>query len=183
MGGEMSLALRTVRCCSMLVVALIAPRTTAGQGQAHAGHDLGEVDFPVSCSADARREFNRGVALLHHMTYPQARAAFERTASVDSTCAMAHWGTAMTLFQPLWPTRPSPQALQRGWDLVQTAKRLAPPTELERLFIAAAEAFYLEPSATDYWLRIRRWEQAMEKVHAASPDSPEAAAFYALAHL
>jgi tetratricopeptide (TPR) repeat protein len=96
---------------------------------------------------------------------------------------MAHWGIAMTLFQPLWPTRPGPEALQRGWDAVQKAKALQPPTERERLFLAATEAFFLEPASPDYWLRIRRWEQAMEKVYASFPDDGEAATFYALAHL
>ncbi|HEY5546226.1 MAG TPA: tetratricopeptide repeat protein [Gemmatimonadaceae bacterium] len=89
----------------------------------------------------------------------------------------------MTLFQPLWPTRPGPDALQRGWDAVQKAKALDPPAELERLFIAAAEAFFLDPASTDYWLRIRRWEQAMQRAYDAFPDDLEAAAFYALAHL
>jgi hypothetical protein len=96
---------------------------------------------------------------------------------------MAHWGIAMTLFQPLWPTRPAPAALQRGWDAVQTARRLQPPTARERLFIAATEAFFLEPSGTDYWLRIRRWEQAMDTLYSAFPDDADAAAFYAVAHL
>jgi tetratricopeptide (TPR) repeat protein len=96
---------------------------------------------------------------------------------------MAYWGIAMTLFQPVWPTRPGPEALQRGWDTVQKAKTLQPPTERERLFVAAAEAFFLEPMSSDYWLRIRRWEKATEKVHTSFPDDPEAAAFYALAHL
>ena len=146
-------------------------------------HALGTVDFPVSCSAPARTEFNQAVALLHHMTYPQAREAFQRVSTTDPGCAMAHWGYAVTLFQPLWPTRPSPAALQRGWDEVQKAKALAPQTERERLFIAAAEAFFLDPASTDYWLRIRRWEQAMQKVYAAFPDAPDAATFYALAHL
>jgi tetratricopeptide (TPR) repeat protein len=154
-----------------------------GQAQHHAGHPLGTVDFPVSCSKEAQVEFNRAVALLHHMTYPQARETFERVATTDPRCAMAHWGVAMTLFQPLWPTRPRPEALQRGWDAVQKAKALQPPTERERLFVAAAEAFFLEPASSDYWLRVRRWEQAMEKVYTALPDDPEAAAFYALAHL
>jgi tetratricopeptide (TPR) repeat protein len=154
-----------------------------GQGQQHAGHPLGAVDSRVTCSEQAQAEFNRAVALLHHMTYPQAREAFERVATTDPRCAMAHWGIAMTLFQPLWPTRPRPAALRRGWEAVEKAKSLRPPTERERLFVAAAEAFFLEPEATDYWLRIRRWEQAAEKVYAAFPEDPEAAAFYALAHL
>jgi tetratricopeptide (TPR) repeat protein len=96
---------------------------------------------------------------------------------------MAHWGIAMTLFQPLWPTRPGSEALQQGWEAVQNAKALQPPTERERLFVAAAEAFFLDPKASDYWLRIRRWEQAMERTYASVPDDSEAAAFYALAHL
>ena len=86
------------------------------------------------------------MALLHHMTYPQAREAFEQVLSIDPRCAMAHWGLAMTLFQPLWPTRPSPDALRRGWAAVEAAKALQPPTERERLFVATAEAFFLAPA-------------------------------------
>jgi tetratricopeptide (TPR) repeat protein len=66
---------------------------------------------------------------------------------------------------------------------VEKAKALQPPTERERLFVATAEAFFLEPASSDYWLRIRRWEQAAEKVYTTFPDDPEAATFYALAHL
>src|SRR5262249_54245051 len=95
----------------------------------HDDHALGKVDFPISCSKQAQEEFNRAVALLHHMTYPQSREAFERVATIDSKCAMAHWGIAMTLFQPLWPTRPRPDALRRGWEEAQKAKSLLPPTE------------------------------------------------------
>jgi hypothetical protein len=36
--------------------------------QAHAGHALGTVHFPVSCSAPAQRDFDQALALLHHMT-------------------------------------------------------------------------------------------------------------------
>lgn len=149
--------------------------------QQHTGHIPGTVDFSVSCSEKAQGEFNRAVVLLHHMTYPQARESFQRVAEIDPQCAMAHWGIAMTLFQPLWPTRPQPEALRRGWEAVQKAKVLQPPTERERLFVAAAEAFFLDPASSDYWLRIRRWEKASEKVYAAFPDDLEAAAFYALA--
>ncbi|HUG97563.1 MAG TPA: hypothetical protein VMQ83_00115 [Gammaproteobacteria bacterium] len=149
----------------------------------HADHPLGTVNFPVTCTEQAQVQFHRAVALLHHMTYPQAREAFEQIAATDPRCAMAQWGIAMTLFQPLWPTRPGVEERQRGWEAVQKAKALELPTERERLFVAAAEAFFLEPLESDYWLRIRRWEQASEKLYAAFPDDPEATAFYALSHL
>jgi tetratricopeptide (TPR) repeat protein len=178
---------RSVFLCLRAGLMLVLLGSCAGgagvQVQQHAGHSLGTVDFPIICSEQAQVEFNRAVALLHHMTYPQAREAFQQVATTDPQCAMAHWGIAMTLFQPLWPTRPGPDALQRGWEEVQKAKALQPRTERERLFVAAAEAFFLEPASSDYWRRIRRWEQAMERTYASFPDDPEAAAFCALAHL
>ena len=163
---------------SLLIIAL------AGPAHAQAGHSeqLGTVSFPTSCSAAVQPEFTRAVALLHHMTYPEARKAFAQVAAADSRCAMAHWGIAMTLFQPLWPTRPSPAALQLGWDEVRKAREL-PLSEREKLFVTAAEAFFLEPASPDYWLRIRRWQQAAEAAHTALPGDPEAAVFSALAHL
>lgn len=158
-------------------------RLLFAQPDAHDGHSLGVVDFPISCSSGVHAAFDRAVALLHHMTYPEARKAFELVAASDPRCAMAQWGIAMTLFQPLWPTRPSPDALRRGWEAVEKAKTLDPPTERERLFVAAAEAFFLEPSSADYWLRIRRWEQSSERLYAAYPEDADAASFYALALL
>ena len=92
---------------------------------AHDHEALGTVHFPVSCSPEAQQAFEHGLALLHHMTYPQAREAFQQVAALDPKCAMAHWGVAMTLFQPLWPTRPGPDARQRGWDELQAAEKLA----------------------------------------------------------
>ncbi|HEU5238746.1 MAG TPA: hypothetical protein VFU37_16565 [Pyrinomonadaceae bacterium] len=166
---------------SLLVAVVLLLVACQSQAQ-HTHESLGMVNFPVSCSSRAQAEFNHAVALLHHMTYPQAREAFQRVAVIDPKCAMAHWGVAMTLFQPLWPTRPGPSALQLGWKEVQQARALESAPR-EQMFIVAAEAFFLDPASSDYWLRIRRWEEAMEKVYAAFPNDSEAAAFYALAHL
>lgn len=168
---------------SVLVLVVACTSSRSDPPQEHAGHSLGNVHFPVSCSAQAQAEFKRGIALLHHMTYPQARQAFQRAAAIDPRCAMAHWGFAMTLFQPLWPTRPGPEALRAGWEAVEKAEELLPPTERERLLIAAARAFFLEPASSDYWLRIRRWEQAMETAYRRLPEDPEVAVLYALSHL
>ena len=147
------------------------------------GHELGIVEFPVSCTPATQAEFHRAVALLHHMMYVEARKAFEDLAEEDPDCAMAQWGIAMTLFQPLWPTRPSPEDLRKGWEAVERAKALGPRTERENAFVAATEAFYLEPESTDYWSRIHRFEQGMKSVYEAFPNDKEAAAFYALSDL
>lgn len=164
---------------AVLMTPLLAGPIVAAE---HDRHAAGAVNFPISCSAPARARFNDGMTLLHHMTYPQARAAFENIIQSHPDCAMAHWGVAMTLFQPLWPTRPNAAALARGWDEVHKAKNLK-SSPREQQFIAAAEAFYTQPESSDYWLRIRLWEQASRRAYEALPGDNEAALFYALSHL
>jgi tetratricopeptide (TPR) repeat protein len=176
-------ALSAPVCLTVVVATVALAYPVSAQDAPHAEHALGTVRFPVSCTAPAQTEFDRAVALLHHMTYPQARQAFDRVAALDPSCAMAHWGIAMTLFQPLWPTRPNAAELARGWEAAAQAAALAPPTERERLFVASAAAFFKDPASADYWLRIRRWERAMAHVHAAFPQDDEAAALYALSML
>lgn len=155
----------------------------AAVAQSHHGHPLGRVEFPVSCSSGAQSAFRDAAALLHHMTYPQARSAFEALAEKEPGCAMAHWGVAMTLFQPLWPTRPGPAELARGSKAVAAARAARAPTRREQLFIDSAAAFFDGEAGLTYWDRIGRWERATRALHAAFPDDPEAATFHALAIL
>jgi tetratricopeptide (TPR) repeat protein len=176
---------RMLERCRELAVAgiVLSGLQLAAAARASAQEVLGKVDFRVSCSAPAQAEFNRAVALLHHMTYPRAREAFANVARIDPDCAMAHWGTAMTLFQPLWPTRPGPQELQRGWQAAQAALSSRALTERERFLAGAVAAFFQNPESSDYWQRIRRWEVAMADAHRAYPRDHEVIAFYALSHL
>ena len=161
---------------------MVMAARVGAQRQSHDTHDLGTVRFPVSCASAVQADFNRAVALLHHMTYPQARVGFEQIAARDPRCAMAHWGIAMTFFQPLWPTRPSVDERRRGWSEAEKAASLA-NTARESSFVASAVAFFREPESNDYWPRIQRWTTALEQLHAAYPRDPEASALYALALL
>jgi tetratricopeptide (TPR) repeat protein len=117
------------------------------------------------------------------MTYPRARSEFLRVAALDPGCAMAHWGVAMTLFQPLWPTRPSPDDIRLGRDEIGRARATGVATAPERLFIEAAVAFFDAPDSVAYWERIHRWQAALERVHSAIPSDPEGEVWLALADL
>ena len=172
-----------MRIALAVTLLLVCSATPVSAQRPAEGTDLGDVHFAISCSVEAQAAFDHAVALLHHMTYPLARAAFERVQGIDPACAMGHWGVAATLFQPLWPTRPSTDDLRRGWDEVQAAQALGSPTERERLFVASMAAFFQDPAEPDYWTRVRRWEAAMAELYGASSEDAEVAAFYALAHL
>jgi tetratricopeptide (TPR) repeat protein len=143
---------------------------------------LGAVSFATSCDPSVQDDFNRAVALLHHMTYPFAGAAFREVTARDPGCAIAYWGEAMTLFQPLWPTRPGVADMERGWGLMVRARE-GSASPREELFLAAGEAFFDPEGDPDYWTRIDRWVEASTAVYATYPNDLEAAAFFALARL
>jgi tetratricopeptide (TPR) repeat protein len=166
-----------------LAFVLFCGRTDRVQCQVdpHAEDTLGVVEFPVSCAESSRAELNHAMALLHHMTYPQAGQMFQQITEHDPGCAMAYWGIAMTLFQPVWPTRPGPADLQRGWELTQKAVSLNPASRRDQLLIDAAEGFFRDPQSGDYWKRIHAWAQGMEACYAEFPRDHEVAALYALA--
>jgi tetratricopeptide (TPR) repeat protein len=161
-------------------VALL-PLTVSGQVDPPS-ESLGDVHFEVSCNGEAQARFDRAVALLHHMTYSRARAEFSAVALTDPGCAMAHWGVAMTLFQPLWPTRPGPEDLRLGWEAVSRAREIGPGTDRERMFVAATAAFF-DPGLTDHWERIARWAAGMRAVYEAYPEDVETRVFFSLSHL
>ncbi|HEU5058170.1 MAG TPA: hypothetical protein VFU21_16675, partial [Kofleriaceae bacterium] len=144
---------------------------------------LGRAHLRISCDAAVQGDFDRALALLHHMTYTQARAGFEAVAARDPRCAMAHWGIAMTLFQPLWPTRPGRAELEAGQRAAERARALAPAAPRERGHIAAVAAFFQDPASEDYWARVDRWEAALARLHREAPDDSEVTAFYGLALL
>ena len=178
-----------VRICSVLL-ALSAGLSTFALAQQEAEHEfqLGVVNFSISCNEKAQVNFNTGLALLHHRMYEQARPHFEATAKVDPSCAMARWGIAMTSFQPLWhPT--SPEGLERGKAALAMARELGAPTERERGYIAAVEAFFTDPEsrgespARDHAARVRAWLEAQRELHESYPEDVDAAAFYALAEV
>ena len=144
---------------------------------------LGAVRFSVSCAAEVSDDFDRAIAFLHHMQYEESRAAFEAIAEANPACGMAHWGTAMTLFQPLWPERPDPLALRHGWEEVQRAREIGARTDRESDLVAAAEAFFRDPETAEWWTRIERWSEAMSQAYERRPDDLETGAFYALSQL
>jgi hypothetical protein len=106
------------------------------------GDQLGTVRFPASCTKEARRHLDRGLALLHNMTYEDSRNEFEQAAILDSKCAMGYWGQAMTFIHPLWSDPPSEEDFKKGQDLLKTAKAQSEKTEWEKAYIKAAEAYY-----------------------------------------
>lgn len=145
-------------------------------------YEFGTVDFEVSCNETVQADFDRALAMLHNMMYVTARKAFKEIADSDANCAMAYWGIATTLFQPLWGTRPSEQDLQNGWKYSKKALELT-NSEREESLIKATAAFFQDSENVDFWTRIERWADGVEAAYQDYPRDFDIAAFYGLSRL
>ena len=143
---------------------------------------LGTVSFPTSCAPSEQKAFERGVALLHDFWYDKSEQQFKDITASDSTCAIAYWGEAMSLFHQIWD-RPDAATLQRGLELVEKGQKLGAKTQRERDYLDALAIFYQNYDKASYEIRVTAYSQAMEKLHEKYPQDHEGAAFYGLSLL
>jgi hypothetical protein len=168
------------RVVSLAVVVLSAMSLSPMTFGQMADNKLGEVHFPISCTA-VQGKFDRAVALLHNFFFPETVKAFQAIIQDDPSCAMAYWGLAMSQRpNPLVPPFP-PANLKAGWEAVQRGKQATTKSPREAEYLAAIEVFYKDYENIDQRTRGRLYEQAMARLHDHYPDDPEAAIFFALA--
>src|SRR5580704_13774385 len=147
-----------------------------------AGEKLGNISFPISCAPASQKLFERGVALMHSFGYEEAEAQFVEITQKDPTCAMAHWGIALSLFHQIWE-RPGEPSLKLGWSEIQTAQKIGAKTDREQGYIAALAEFYRDYATRDHMQRAAAYSDAMGKLYQKYPNDSEAGAFYGLSLL
>ena len=160
-----------------LAVACVLP-AFAQSGQTGSAA-LGTVNFPSSCTPEAQKTVEHGVALLHSFQYQQVEQAFGQAARQDPHCAIAYWGEALGLYHQLWDF-PTETTLRAGRQYAQEAEKAGARTDRERAYIAAAAAFYQDNPKLSHLERRRAYAQAMAQLHQKFPTDDEGAAFYAL---
>jgi len=157
----------------------------AAHPQQHAhpqGERLGTVHFATSCTPSVAAQFDRAVALLHSFEFGASIKAFNEVLAGDSTCAMAHWGIALSRWtNPMVPGTRAVALLQQGKQAVDAAVRLGrSATERERAYIAAVGQLYDDFERKDQRTRILAYERAMSDLVAQEPGDTEAKIFYAI---
>lgn len=161
-----------------LAILISASANASAQPDRHAS-DVGTVEFNTSCLTTVHESFNQAVALLHSFEYDRARAAFNRIAAQDPTCAMAHWGAAMTYFHGAWGDVDQANGAREAALARDLAQKNPAITPRERQFIQAVSAIYSNPSAA-VLERAKEFSAAMAQLHEADPQDVEASIFYAL---
>ena len=170
-----------MRVVSIVLLLFLSPTVQAQHGdhRHEQSEKLGRVNFTISCTPAARKQFNRAVAWLHSFEYEEAEKAFGEVAATDPRCGMAHWGVAMTNYHALWAA-PTAAELKRGLAAVEKAKLTGARTQRERDYIAAIEAFYKDSDKLDHRTRTFAYHEAMKRLYETNRSDSEAAVFYAL---
>jgi tetratricopeptide (TPR) repeat protein len=178
---------KTKSCAGMLVLVLCLAAAEAWAQHGEHGtprevtlEQLGQVKFPVSCSADAQKDFNRAMALFHSFWFDPAKEEFRKVLKHDPECGMAHWGIAiMTMGNPFaWPA--NADALRTASAALIEAKHLGSKSERERDYIVALTTFLNDWENRDHRTRVLAFEKAMENLVAKYPTDDEARILYAL---
>lgn len=156
---------------------------SGGRAQDHDHHggasSLGEVNFPVSCTAPAQAKFNTLASLLYSFYWERIDAAVADVLAADPTCAMAYWGKAVASLDNALGSPPTRKQEKQGWDAVLAAKELGGKTQRERDYISAVEVVFKDYETVPFATRARAYEKALEQLHRAYPDDSEATVLYA----
>ena len=151
----------------------------SAMAQSDVDQQLGTVHFKTSCNDVAQRRFDRAMRYQHSFWYLPAKEVFEEVLKADPTCAMAHWGIALTLLDN--PHNAIPQSnLAPGLAAIQKAKAMNAKTERERDYIDALMLMYADYDKLSHVQRIRALRDAQEKMAAKYPDDDEAQIAYAI---
>ncbi|MEQ9403601.1 MAG: hypothetical protein RIM99_08455 [Cyclobacteriaceae bacterium] len=140
---------------------------------------FGEVSFALSCKLNARETFDLAISLLHSFEYAEAEKAFVKVIDIDSECAMAYWGVAMSNFHSLW-LQSGTDYLKKGSRILEAAQSLS-ISEREADYLNAIEIFYKDWETVAHKTRVSGFEKKMAALYAKYKDDKEAAIFYALA--
>lgn len=164
-----------------MIVALGAFLLAGSAAGAATGGEDAPVAFANSCAVEVQADFQRAVLLLHSFEYPESARIFGEILERESTCAMAFWGAAMSIWHPLWAP-PSAAELDAGARLLAKAEGLE-TTPREAAYLDALRAFFSNRDPATHLERARAFEARMATLYQAHLDDPEAAIFYALSLL
>jgi hypothetical protein len=141
---------------------------------------VGRVSFQTPSSPAARESINRGLSLFYSFWYDEARKSFVEAARLDSRCAVAYWGQAISYYQPV-ETLPEGGQLRHGREAIVRAQSAASQSRRERGYIEALQ--FIFDSDSEPGARATRYSDAMGKLAAAYPKDNVAALLFALSLL
>jgi hypothetical protein len=171
--------------CKVAIAAIVfmAAVRLAAQHDHPVPERLGNVEFVTTCSPRVQVQFNRAVALLYSFTYSESEKGFREVLTLDPSCAMAHWGIAMSYYHQLWEPPVNDSSYAKGAAELEGVSKAPPRSEREAQYIAALQLVYSNAGKQPLRDRMVAYERSMAEVAKSNPNDKEAQVFYALALL
>lgn len=155
---------------------------TAQMNKGHAPlfSGIGKLHFPVSTGNTlVQQYFNQGLTLMYAFNHGEAARSFKTALSIDSTCAMLHWGIVMAL-GPNYNAGLDPGSLATINASLRLAMQYSKNAgEKERGLIAAVAKRYPQEPPADMAPFNAAYAAAMKQLHERFPDDQEIAVLYA----
>ena len=175
---------RLSRGVCLLSLSLLAVML-AGCQTSHTGAKLydgfGNYHWPISTSSSlAQRYFDQGMQMMYGFNHDEAIRSFHEAAAQDPQAAMPWWGIAyahgININDPVMTDERSRTA-RAAVD--NALARLDGATPVEAAMVRALDRRYARPAPEDRRPLDEAFADAMQRVHNAFPDHPEAATIYA----
>jgi hypothetical protein len=171
-----------IKLIAVILLTLGASSCLAQEHQHGSGEKLGTVHFATSCNAEAQKEFNRAVALLHSFQFSRAIEGFNAVLGLDARCGIVYWGIALSNWSnPFAPGMKDKSQLQAGRESAERGRIVGAKTERERAYLEAVGNLYRDFETTPQPARLIAYRDAMREVASKYPEDHEAQIFYALA--
>ncbi|MFN0159237.1 MAG: tetratricopeptide repeat protein [Bacteroidota bacterium] len=131
-------------------------------------------------SEEAQKYFDQGFTLYYGFNHDAAIESFTQAAELDTTCAMAWWGQAISAGPNINNAAMDSAASYAAWHAVQQALRLSThASPVEQDLIRALLARYAWPVPEDRKALDVAYADAMRSVWKKYPDDPDAGALFA----
>jgi tetratricopeptide (TPR) repeat protein len=143
--------------------------------------DLAGFHRTVSTQSElAQKYFDQGLTLYYGFNHDAAIESFVQAAALDSTCAMAYWGRAISagpnINNPLMDSAAAVSAFQA---VSRAAELSSGCTAVERALIAALQARYLWPAPENRASLDTAYANAMRMVWKEYPDDIDVVVLFA----
>ena len=131
-------------------------------------------------SNEAQRYFDQGLTLYYGFNHDAAIASFKQAAALDSNCAMAWWGQAISAGPNINNPTMDSIAAKSAWESAQAAlKHAGSVSPVEKDLIGALSGRYAWPPPEDRKALDVAYADAMRQVWHVHPDDPDVGALFA----
>jgi tetratricopeptide (TPR) repeat protein len=144
-------------------------------------NDLSKYHREITTSSpEAQKYFDQGFVLYYGFNHEAAIKSFQQAIMLDSTCAMAWWGQAISAGPNINNPVMDSIAKVAAWQtIVEAQKYTEYASPVEKMLIEALAKRYTWPAPDNRKYLDSAYASAMREVYLAFPDDPDVGALYA----